>query len=473
MKKILIVDRNTQSRSYLRTILEEYAHDTRKKFVIYETDSGSEAVMMADHEEYDMVFIDVEISEMESTKATKLIRDKNAKAMIVVVSDSKDTELRSRILQSGAEDYIKKPLDPDLFYSRLDNYTALIKSRRLHLSIHEGHNLYGDETYGRTISYFIKEYDVLAEFWEYYLLETQETRTLTDACRRCNVGKSILNSHQASGTLSDTVRAVYDIAMLALNINLTPHIWIEESDKNIYFTIEGLSQVNPDRIRAILHKIPELNSYKFEHYKVTILSPREKPDVCKIELPSAPKSEPLPIASVPADEIVPHEPQLSVPIVAAAAESAVENQVYYYMDEEDLEDIKENLSRLNTLLLMVGSGDIRPEEVDEIAYYLERIGKTASIYSESYAIARALGLLASTIKNNLQSFIDKSSSLGLFCKTFGLDLTNWLQMIFYDGAPSVNFMDDTIISNAQMVGSMLTVDDSVNESVDMDDIFDF
>ena len=477
MKKILIVDKNKESRSHLRTMLDEYAHDMRKRFKIHETDSGSEAVMMSDHENYDMVFIDVEISEMDSAKATELIRDKNSKAMIVVVSDSKDIELRSRILQSGAEDYIKKPLAPDLFYSRLDNYIALIKSRRLHLSIHEGHNLYGDETFGRTISYFIKEYDVLAEFWEYYLLETQETRTLTDSCRRCNVGKSILNSHQASTRLSDTVRAIYDIALLALNINVTPHIWVEESDKNIYFTIEGLSQINLDRISAILSKIPELSSYKIEHDKVTILTPREKIETCKIEVLSAIKKDIEPIhkentAAVVTIETAKNEAQSHI-VPQTYSEPVVENQIYYYMDEEDLDDIKENLSRLNTLLLMVGSGDIRYDEVEEIAYYLDRIGKSASIYSESYPIARALGELSATINNNVQVFIDKSSSLGLFCKTFGLDLTNWLQMIFYDGAPSVNFMDDTIISNAQMVGSMLCINESPNESVDMDDIFDF
>lgn len=469
MKKILIVDKNKESRLYLRTMLEEYAHDTRKKFVIYETDNGNEAVMMSDHENYDMVFIDVEISEMESAKATELIREKNSKAMIIVVSDTKDPEIRSRILRSGAEDYIRKPIDPDLFYSRLDNYTALIQSRRLHLSIHEGHNLYGDATYGRTISYFIKEYDVLAEFWEFYLLETQETRTLTDACRRCNVGKSILNTHQASTRLSDTVRAIYDISIQALNINVTPHIWIEESDKNIYFTIEGLSQINPDRIRTILNKIPELNTYIFDHYKVTILTPREKVDLCKVEIPSDPKKS---TETIIMTETAKSEIQSQV-VAETYVEPVVENQIFYYMDEEDLEDIKENLSRLNTLLLMVGSGDIRYDEVEEIAYYLDRIGKSASIYSESYPIARSLGELSSTINNNVQTFIDKSSSLGLFCKTFGLDLTNWLQMIFYDGAPSVNFMDDTIISNAQMVGSMLCVNVSPSESIDMDDIFDF
>lgn len=463
MKKILIADKDKESRLYLRSRLEEYAHDTHKKFVIYETDSGSEAVMMSNDDNYDLIFIGTDVSEIDSPKATELIREKNTKAMIIVVFDE-DLEIRNQILRSGAEDYIRKFVDRDLIYSKMDNYTELIKSRRLHLSIHEGHNLYGHETYGRTVSYFINEYDVLAEFWEYYLLETQNTRTFSDACKRCNVGKIILNSHQASPSLSDAVRVIYDIAVLALNINIKPHIWIEESDKNIYFTIVGINQINPERIRRILNKISELNSYKFENSKVTVVTPREEIKICKIEEP---------IFTIPEPSTIP-ETISPPPIIEMPTQTTHKNQVYYYMDEEDLDDIKDNLSRLNTLLLVVGSSDIRADEVDEIAHYLERIAKKASIYPESYSIARALGELSYTIKNNLQIFIDKSSSLGSFCKTFGLDLTNWLQMVFYDGAPSVNFMDSTIISNAEMLGSMLTTTESAhNDSIDMDDIFDF
>ncbi|MBV5320354.1 MAG: response regulator, partial [Sulfuricurvum sp.] len=472
MKKILIVDQNKQSRTKLRIMLDDYAHDKREKIEISETESGGEAVMLCENEHYDLIFIDVEVSEMDSAKATTMIRDKNPKAFIIVSSDSQDPELRSRILRSGAEDYIKKPISSDLFYSRLDNYIDLIKSRKLHLSIHEAHNLYGHDTYGRTISYFIKEHDVLAEFWEYYLLETQETRTLTDACRRCNVGKSILNSHEASTRLSDSIRAIYDIAVLAVNINLTPHIWVEESDKNIYFTIEGISQINPDRVFAILNKIPELNTYKFEHYKVTVMIPRERVVLSKEIIcndVATQISKPITDENLIEQTIV-----TSATTDYTETETIIQYQIYNYMDEEDLEDIKENLTRLNTLLLMVGSGDIRAEEVDEIAFFLERIGKSASIYSESYEIARALNLFSSSIKDNVQTFIDKSSSLGLFCKTFGLDLTNWLQAIFYEGAPSVNFMNDTITSNAQMLSEMLTATESApQESMDMDDIFAF
>lgn len=471
MKKVLIVDKNKESRSYLRSLVEEYAHDKHKRYAIHETDSGTEAVMICDHEPFDLIFMDVEINEIESAEATRLIREKNAKAMIIVTSDSQDNDVRTQILQSGAEDYIRKPIEPNLFATRLENYMALVKSRRLHLSIHEGHNLYGDETFGRTVFYYIKEYDVLAEFWEYFLLESQETRTLTDACRRCNVGKSILNSHQASPHLSDSVRAIYDIALLSLNVGLMPHIWIEESDKKIYFTIEGLSQVNPNHIYTVLNKIPDQHSYKYENCKVTIVAPKEKIELCKSE------EAPLSVSYTETPITKPSSPLLEETPIAAAftpsPEAIIENEIYDYMDEEDLDDIKDNLSRLNTLLLMVGSGNIRYEEVEEIAYYLERIGKTASIYSESYSIARALSDLAYTIKQNLDIFIEKSSSLGMFCKTFGLDLTNWLQMTFYDGAPSVNFMDDTIVSNAQMVGTMLTAQESPAQSMDMDDIFDF
>jgi hypothetical protein len=34
-------------------------------------------------------------------------------------------------------------------------------------------------------------------------------------------------------------------------------------------------------------------------------------------------------------------------------------------------------------------------------------------------------------------------------------------------------MDDTIVANAQMIGSILTMDDHTDNEMDLDDIFDF
>jgi hypothetical protein len=61
------------------------------------------------------------------------------------------------------------------------------------------------------------------------------------------------------------------------------------------------------------------------------------------------------------------------------------------------------------------------------------------------------------------------------CAAFGRDLSTWIRMIFIDGATRVNFMDDTIVANAQLIGSILTMDDADHEHAaeDLDDIFDF
>ena len=188
------------------------------------------------------------------------------------------------------------------------------------------------------------------------------------------------------------------------------------------------------------------------------------------EIIRVPISQPEPIVnndskySVITPEIIP---------IKKLNNQAQQTYIYNYMEPDDLEDIKEYLARLNSLLLIVGSGDITLDEVSEISYYLQNIGKSASAYHESYPISRALGALSSVIQANNQTFIDKSSSLGSLCKAFGVDLVNWVQMIFHDGATSVDVMDDTIISNSQMLGSMLTTNESVDEPVDMDDIFDF
>lgn len=457
MKNILIVDKSPNCRFALRSLIEAYSYEEHLEVSIHEASDGSEAVMFCDHEEFDMIFTGIVMSEMDGVQATESIRRKNPKVMIIAVSASEDPELKRSILRSGAEDYIAKPINPDIFNARMDNYIALVNSRHHHLSIHEGHNLFGEATYARTISFFIKDYDVLAEFWEHYLL--QET--------------------QGSSQLADTVRVIHDIGSLALKLGTHPHLWIEESDKKLYFTLERLSAIEPSLIRTMLSKNQHLDGVKTTRGSLSISYTKEAAVLRKeVVAESAPLtfSSQFPEEKPSEDECTLVTPKFCMLPSNHASQPVLsdEKYVFNYMDEEDLEDIKDYLSRLNTLLLLVGSGDINPEEVGEISYYIDRISKSASIYPESYEIALALGILASTISNNVQMFIDKSSSLGLFCKTFGLDLMNWIQMVFYDGATHVNFMDDTIISNAQMLGSMLeTVESVSSSSSDMDDIFDF
>lgn len=449
MKKILIVDDHELNRSLLREVVEDYAKEKKLELLINTAENGALAVELFKQNSYDIIFMDITMPKMDGIEATKQIREISKKVLIVAISAQNDTKSQKSILDAGAEDYISKPINVTIFMARLGNYLTLIKSRQSHVSHHEATNLFSSLIYTRKISFYIGTDNDLAEFWEYFLL----------------------NPHITYHNICSITRVLYDIGLHSLQLKIRPIIWIEESEEYLFLTMEGLSQLNPDFMHTILAKNSENIDFKIVKNKISIRTKQQFIHQDPILPAKAIDESPKIVAIQPIVSIVEKETNpLQSEIITSPNE---ENQIYHYMDHEDLENIDDHLSRLHSLLLMVGSGDISFHEVEEIAYYLDRIGRSASMYSESYPIARALSSLSAAITNNIQIFIDKSSSLGLFCTTFGLDLTNWLQKTFYEGAPNVNFMDDTIVTNAHMLESMLTTVVSTNEAVDMDDIFDF
>ena len=446
MKKVLIVDDNEINRMLLRTILEGYCREEGHEILaIDEAINGVEAVEKNDLTRYDLIFMDIMMPVMDGIEATRRIRARDPRAMIVAVSAVDEGERQKEILRAGAEDDVSKPINVDIFNARLINYLALVESRRNQRHPHEAKNLFSRDIYTRKISFCIDTEDDLAEFWEYYLLNTK----------------------MACAQLSDTVRTLYDLGSIALRLKARLYIWVEESENILYFTMEGISALKGDFVRLVLSKNTAVSDYRSDEDRLSIrfvMQECHAPEPFTRDL-SSPAAEPVAAAVPPS---IPAEP------VRFTQTDAAENRVYDYMDPEDLTDIQDYLGRLNTLLLIVGSGDIHTEEAEEIALYLERVGKIALIYSQSYPIGHALNILSEDIRSHLQGFIDKSASLGALCAAFGRDLQGWIRLIFEEGAPSVNYMDDTIISNAQMIGSMLKMDDAPgDEAVDLDDIFDF
>lgn len=454
MKTILIVDDNQNNRILLRAVLEEYAEENGAEFVIDEAANGAEAVRMAEKKGYALILMDIMMPEMDGIEATRRIRQNDTKVMIVAVSAVDDTVRQKEILRSGAEDYISKPINVDILTARLGNYIALIDSRlgkpqggaiRSPAANREARNLYSRGIYSRKVTFFVETEDDLAEFWEYYLLKAQSGSTL----------------------LSDTVRTVYAVGSIGLKFDYTLPIWIEESDAYLYFTMEGLDDLDPKFIRLVLAKNPGITDYKFEGGRFCVRVPSSQ-----LETPPVPlQPEPKP-AAAPEPQPAPASAPVPEPVHFATTDASA-NRTFDYMDEEDLRDIRTYLGKLNSLLLIVGSGDISADEVDEIAAYLERAGKIASVYSESYMIGQALTALSGDIRRNAGGFIEKSASLGALCAAFSRDLMSWLTLIFEEGAPNVNYMDDTISANAQMISSMLMMDENADAGGNLDDIFDF
>ncbi len=440
MKKILIVDDNLNNRMLIRALIEDYCEDNDEEVSIHEAVNGLEASLMAEDDHFSLIFMDIMMPEMDGIEATMRIRSVDSKTMIIAVSAVDDGERQRQILSCGAEDYISKPINSDVFMARLGNYFSLMHSREnvKHRFSSSAANLFSTDIYSRKLLFYVQNDDDLSEFWEYYLL----------------------NQGIGSELLSSGVRTLYAVGAIGIKLGGKSQIIVEESEKSIYMTMTGMDQIDGKILKLILLKNPDVSDYKIEEDKLSIRIPHPH------ENSAAPvKKSPEPVFTPP-------------PVVKPVAETgyvAVKEtlQVYNYMDHDDLEDLKEYVGKLNTLMLVVGS-EIEAQEVEEIADNLQRISQIASGYTDSYTMSQALAGLGRAIGTHRVQFVAKSDGLAPMCKAFGRDLSSWIRLIFIEGATSVNYMDDTIVANAQMIESILTMDDYHSGAEEnLDDIFDF
>lgn len=441
MKKILIVDDNENNRMLLRALLEDYAEDNNDVLDIQEAVNGLEASLVSEDKHFDLILMDIMMPEMDGIEATRRIRARDTKTMIVAVSAVDDGERQRQILRNGAEDYISKPVNADMFTARLGTYFSLIDSRKTSSKKFNpsAATLFTQEVFSRKFLFYVQSEDELAEFWEYYLLD----------------------SSQRSEGLSDAIRTVYALALIGLKLGAKMQIIVEESEDHMYVTLVDIENIDANIIKLIMIKNPSVTDYKTEGKKFCIRLPRPR------------ISEPVAIvyeAAVSA-VIAPVSPQTPIATYTAVQE---EYHVYDYMEDEDLMDLREYVGKLNSLMLIVG-GEIENHEINEISSNLQHISRICSGYTDSYSIGKALAAMGRAIVSHSGLFMQRAGDLAPMCAAFGRDLSAWIQMVFVDGTPNVHYMDDTIIANAQMIESILTMDDSDHSGAaeNLDDIFDF
>jgi len=439
---VLIVDDNKNNRMILSLLLEDYMDEHKGvAFKMDEAVDGLEAVRMCDAKEYDLVFMDIMMPNMDGIEATKAIRQKHKKLLIIAVSAVDDNERQKLILSSGAEDYVSKPVNSDIFNRRLANYVNLVKSRvekKEHTVENEnGINLFTKEIYSRYTRFLLSSDDALSELWEYYLL---------DAEYKCE-------------SLSDVVRTIFSIGEIQIKLNINSSLFVEDSESFKYFTVVNIDSLPPKILELLIKKNEMICEYKIENNKVTFKLPK------LVEVIEEIKEESF---------SAPIEPLQEKPTPALEVQSSVALQIFDYIDEDDMSDLEEYAGRLSSLMLIVGSGDVSEDEAIEIYTYIEKIGAILSTYSEIYAIAKALSTLASDMSTHIPEFIKNSEALGPMCAAFSKDMRNWIEMSFHTGAPSIDFMNDTIAVNSQTIGNMLKMDEApAGGDDDFDDIFDF
>ena len=210
MIKVLIVDDNDNNRLTLNLLLEEV-----EGVEIYEAEDGQVAVEMCVKQNFDLVFMDIMMPNMDGFEATKLIKQVQKNCMIIALSALDDQASKNKMLSLGAEDYLTKPVNAELFNTRIRHYLRIITLRnRATTATSQVLNPFDTKVYSRSTTFRIDKEEALGEFWDYWLKGE----------------KNIID-------LSDCVRLVYGFGLWLLKNDQSFTILMEESSEKVYIML--------------------------------------------------------------------------------------------------------------------------------------------------------------------------------------------------------------------------------------------
>lgn len=126
MLKLLIADDEIYVREYISTVLDwerlgitlcGCARDSK------------EALQLAEKENPDMAFLDINMPGMDGLELTELLLEKNPDLMIAFVTGYSEFEYARKALQLGAEEYILKPFSPEELENAVQRIILKIEKR--------------------------------------------------------------------------------------------------------------------------------------------------------------------------------------------------------------------------------------------------------------------------------------------------------------------------------------------------------
>lgn len=87
--------------------------------------NGLEALAAIRQGKGEMVFLDLTMPELDGFRVLEAIRDEDLKSVVIVISGDIQPVARERVMQLGAIDFIKKPINQDKLRHTLETYGLL------------------------------------------------------------------------------------------------------------------------------------------------------------------------------------------------------------------------------------------------------------------------------------------------------------------------------------------------------------
>ncbi|HAG91409.1 MAG TPA: sigma-54-dependent Fis family transcriptional regulator [Bdellovibrionales bacterium] len=107
--KVLIVDDEPELRKSVETILTQKV--TQLQFEFVEAGDGQQAVDLIKNNDFDLIFMDVRMPNMDGLEALKLIKAHDPKTFVVIMTAHANFQDAVNAIKIGAYDYIEKPID--------------------------------------------------------------------------------------------------------------------------------------------------------------------------------------------------------------------------------------------------------------------------------------------------------------------------------------------------------------------------
>jgi CheY-like chemotaxis protein len=115
---VLLAEDNADIRSLILMYLQRAGLDA--KAVV----NGEKAVRESSHWNYDLVLMDMHMPVMNGLTAIRQLREIGINTPVVVLTANASHEDKNCCLSSGADDFLVKPVDVDMFYQLLSRYLA-------------------------------------------------------------------------------------------------------------------------------------------------------------------------------------------------------------------------------------------------------------------------------------------------------------------------------------------------------------